>query len=114
LRGQEGIGESRGGKVRRWTDVPLQMHYIGHQLVMVNETSKDDRMIYRHYGYAPAGRRATIHANFVRGEHYSIVAALSMDGYEAMAVVPGSVDGESFYNFIVDNVVSFLLVIRDI
>jgi hypothetical protein len=43
-----------------------------------------------------------------------MIAALSMDGYEAMAVVPGSVDGESFYNFIVDNVVSFLLVIHDI
>jgi hypothetical protein len=37
-----------------------------------------------------------------------------MDGYEAMAVVLGSVDGESFYNFIVDDVVSFLLVICDI
>jgi hypothetical protein len=92
----------------------LRMHHIGCQLVMVDETSKDDQTIYCHYGYAPAGRRATVHANFMRGEHYSMVAALSMDGYEAMAVVPGSVDGESFYNFIVDDVVSFLLVIRDI
>jgi hypothetical protein len=33
---------------------------------------------------------------------------------KAMAVVPGSVDGESFHNFIVDDVVSFLLVICDI
>jgi hypothetical protein len=43
-----------------------------------------------------------------------MVAALSMDGYEAMAVVLGSLDRESFYNFIVDDVVSFLSVIHDI
>jgi hypothetical protein len=92
----------------------MRMHHIGRQLVMVDETSKDDRMIYRHYGYAPAGHRATVYANFVRGERYSMVAALSMDGYETMAVVLGSVDGESFYNFIVDDVVSFLLVVCDI
>jgi hypothetical protein len=71
-------------------------------------------MIYYHYGYAPAGHRATIHANFVRGECYSMVAALSIDRYKAMVVVLESVDGESFYNFIVDDVVSVLLVIHDI
>jgi hypothetical protein len=46
---------------------------------------------------------AIIHANFVRGEHYSMAAALLIDEYEAMVVVPGSVDGESFYHFIVDD-----------
>jgi hypothetical protein len=34
-----------------------------------------------------------------------MVAALSLDGYEAVDVVPGSVDGEGFLNFIVDDVV---------
>jgi hypothetical protein len=85
----------------------MRMHHIGRQLVIVDEMSKDDQTIYCHYGYAPAGCRATVHANFVRGERYSMVAALSMDGYEAMAVVPGSVDEESFYNFIVDDVVGY-------
>jgi hypothetical protein len=92
----------------------MRMHHIGHQLDMVDEMGKDDQMTYCHYGYAPAGHRATVYANFIRGECYSMVAALSMDGYEAIVVVPGSVDRESFYNFIVDNVVSFLLVICDI
>jgi hypothetical protein len=76
----------------------MRMHHIGCRLVIVDEMSKDDQMIYCHYCYAPAGHCATIHANFVRGEYYSLVAALSMDGYEdeAMVVIPGSVDGESF------------------
>jgi hypothetical protein len=34
-----------------------------------------------------------------------MIAALSLDGYEAVSVVPGSVDGEGFLSFIVDDVV---------
>ena len=76
-------------------------------MVFVDETSKDDRIIYRHYGRAVAGCHATINANFVRGDQFSMVAALSLDGYEAMRVVPGSVDGEEFLDFIVHDVVRF-------
>ncbi|KAJ3915645.1 hypothetical protein F5877DRAFT_2646, partial [Lentinula edodes] len=59
---------------------------------VVDKTSKDDRTIYRHYGRAPSGSRATIPAQFVRGDRYSIVAAMSINGYETCRVVPGSVD----------------------
>lgn len=83
----------------------VNTHFVASQMVFVDETSKDDRTLYRHYGRAVAGKRATINANFVRGEQYSMVAALSTDGYEAVHVVPGSVDGEEFLNFIVDSVV---------
>jgi transposase len=83
----------------------MGLHFVARQLVMVDETSKDDRTIYRHYGRAPASHRATIQANFVRGERYSMVAAMSLDGYEALSVVPGSVDGEAFFDFIVNDVV---------
>ncbi|KAJ3752886.1 hypothetical protein EV360DRAFT_15643, partial [Lentinula raphanica] len=58
----------------------------------VDETSKDDRTIYRHYGHAVSGQRATISANFVRGDRYSLVAAMSVDGYEAVQVIPGSLN----------------------
>jgi len=47
----------------------------------------------------------TIHANFVRGDRYSLVAALSVDGYEVMSVVQGSVDVDSFFHFIMHDVV---------
>jgi transposase len=87
----------------------MQMHYVARQLVMIDETSKDDRTIYRHYGRAPSNHRATVSANFVRGERYSMVAALSVDGYETMRVVPGSLDGEAFFDFIVNDVVGFYL-----
>ena len=34
-----------------------------------------------------------------------MVAALSLDGYEGVRVVPGSVDGEEFLDFIINDVV---------
>ena len=80
-------------------------HFTASQMVFVDETSKDERTVYRHYGHSVIGTCATIRANFVRGERYSMVAALSLDGYESVHVVPGSVDGEEFLDFIVNDVV---------
>ena len=82
-------------------------HYIASQMVFVDETSKDDHTIYWHYECAVTGRRATINANFMRGDQFSMAAALSLDGYKAMHVVLGSVDGEEFLDFIVNDVVHF-------
>jgi transposase len=86
----------------------VNAHFMASQMVFVDETSKDDRTIYRHYGRSIVGHRATISANFVRGERYSMVAALSLDGYEAVRVVSGSVDGEEFLDFITNDLVHCL------
>jgi len=83
----------------------VNTHFTASKMVFVDETSKDDRTVYRHYGHSIAGNRATISSNFVRGECYSMVAALSLDGYEAVRVVSGSVDGEEFLDYIVNDVV---------
>jgi hypothetical protein len=37
------------------------------------------------------------------------VAALGVDGYEAVRVVSGSVDGETFFDFIMEDVVCHAL-----
>jgi transposase len=55
-------------------------HLVAEQVITVDESSKDDRTIFRRFGHAPRGHRASIDADFVRGDHYSIVAALSVDG----------------------------------
>ena len=84
---------------QEWKD-DVNAHFTAVQMVFVNETSKDHRTIYHHYG-----QRATIRANFVHGDRYRMVAALSLDGCEALCVVPGSVDGEEFLDFIIHDVV---------
>jgi hypothetical protein len=77
-------------------------------IITVDEWSKDDRTIFLKYGRAPHGQRATIDADFVRGERYSILAAMSVDGYVGTHAVPGSVDGDEFFDFTVNDIVSFL------
>ncbi|KLO04016.1 hypothetical protein SCHPADRAFT_917931 [Schizopora paradoxa] len=44
------------------------------------------------------------HVPFGRGVRYSVVAALSVDGYLCVRVVEGSVDGSEFFDFIVEDV----------
>ena len=84
----------------------VREHLVAEQVITVDESSKDDRTIFRHFGRALRGHRASIDADFVRGDRYSIVAAMSVDGYVGTRVVPGSVDGDDFFEFIVEDVVS--------
>src|SRR5258708_6351034 len=83
----------------------INTHFIASQMVFVDETSKDDWTIYRHYGCSVVGRRATIATNFVREDQFSMVAALSLGGYDAVCVVEGSLDGEDFLDCITNDVV---------
>lgn len=95
----------RDDDVRDSWATAVQEQYLASQCLWIDETSKDDRTIYRHYGRSLAGTRAVQSANFVRGERYSLVAALSVDGYVAARVVPGSLDGEEFLDFMLNDVV---------
>ncbi len=96
----------RDEEVRTHWKAEMQANWVASQVVVVDETSKDDRTLARLYGRAPSGQQAVIHANFVRGERYSMVAAMGVDGYIATRVVEGSVDGGEFFDFIINEVVS--------
>jgi len=82
----------------------VRTNFVASMVVTVDESSKDDRTIFRRRGRAPRGVRAEIEANFVRGERWSIEAALGVEGYVAVRAVPGSVDGDEFFDFIVNDV----------
>ena len=51
------------------------------------------------------GTSADIRAGFNRGEHYSILAPISVNGYVATRIIVGSVDSQEFFNFIIADVV---------
>src|SRR6266550_3456601 len=94
--------DMRREEFRDWAAANL----VASMIVTADESSKDDRTIFRRWGRSARGDCAIIDANFVRGERYSIVAAISIDGYEAFRVVSGSVDSLEFFDFIVEDVVS--------
>ena len=77
-------------------------------IVTADESSKDDRTIYRRCGRSPSGMPAPASAQFVRGERYSLLAAMSVDGYVSTRVVEGSVDTAEFFDFLVGDVVRTL------
>ena len=83
-------------------------NWVAEQLVFVDESSKDNRTIYRHFGRAPSGQRAVSHIPFLRGTRFSLIAALTTDGYMSMRAVEGSVDGDEFFDFIIEEVVRVL------
>ena len=47
-----------------------------------------------------------MHVSLDYGIRYSALPALSLDGYMAVRVVEGSIDGAKFYDFFVNDVVS--------
>ncbi|PBK60421.1 hypothetical protein ARMSODRAFT_842156, partial [Armillaria solidipes] len=47
----------------------------------VDESSKDKRTFGHHYGCSPIGQEADLGDVFVQGEQYSLIAAMSIDGY---------------------------------
>jgi hypothetical protein len=81
----------------------------GMEFVAVDESSKDEHSLARHYGRAPTGERAELSNPFVRGKRYSLVAAMSTKGYIASRIVMGSVNAFDFFDFIVEDMVGCLI-----
>lgn len=79
-------------------------HWVASQILVADETSKDDRTLFRRYGHSVAGQRATTSALFTRGDRYSVIAAMGLEGYIATRVVMGSVDSDEFCDFILNEV----------
>jgi transposase len=84
----------------------MTSNYEANQLVFLDEPSKDDRVILRRYGWAIQGQPAIKNVSLNRGIRYSVLPALTIDGYMAVRAVEGSIDGAEFYDFVLNDVVS--------
>jgi hypothetical protein len=83
-------------------------NYQPEQFVFVDETRKDDRTTYRRRGRARRGHRAESRVQFVRGVGYSVLPALTIDGFLSAEVVAGSFKKATFEHFILTEVVPFM------
>lgn len=77
----------------------------GQEFVFVDEMSKNDHDTARRYGRALSGQRADFVDNFVRGDRYSMVAAITIEGYISTRVIPGSFNASEFCDYIAEHVV---------
>ena len=73
-------------------DSKMTMNYTVDQLMFLDESSKDDRVLLCRYGCAPSEQEAIHHVSLNCGVRYSILPPLSFNGYMAVKVIEGSID----------------------
>jgi transposase len=79
--------------------------YTAEQMVVIDESSCDGRTLIRKYGRAASNSTPILTVSLDRGKRYSILPALTLDGYIVVRVVEGSIDGGEFLEFIVNDLV---------
>ncbi|KAI0050387.1 hypothetical protein FA95DRAFT_1487343 [Auriscalpium vulgare] len=85
-----------------------RLHYTAAQMVFVDESSIDRRDLRRDRGRGLRGLRAAQKFRQARGQRFSLLPALSLNGYLVVRVVPGSVDGFEFYDFLVNDLLPIM------
>ncbi|KAJ2911978.1 hypothetical protein MD484_g8431, partial [Candolleomyces efflorescens] len=78
----------------------LIAEYLPEQLVFVDESACNRNTTKRNYAWAPSGTRARRRDYFVRGQRYSILPALSLDGILHLDIINRSYTVELFNEFI--------------
>ena len=67
-------------------------HYTQNQLIFLDENAKDERSLSRLYGYSPRNTPAQKKVVFVCGKRYTILPALTIEGFVAVDIFEGSCD----------------------
>lgn len=80
--------------------------YQAEQLIFLDESAKDERTLSRHYGYSFKNQVASQKVVFLRGVRYTILPALTLDGFIACDIMKGSCSKERFCTFVLSQVVS--------
>jgi hypothetical protein len=86
--------------------------YQAEQLIFLDESAKDERTLSRHYGYSFKNQVASQKIVFLRGVRYTILPALTLDGFIACDIMKGSCSKERFRTFVLSQVVSICIRVR--
>lgn len=101
---------SERSPIRRARFILRMGQYTPDQLMMTDETSKDEKTTMRRRGRALKGQRAEAHDVFVRGTRYSLLPLLTLEGIVAAIIVEGSVTRRIFLRFLEKHVARITLV----
>src|SRR4051794_5400552 len=88
----------------------MGINYTPDQLVFLDESAKDERSLTRKYGNSLINTCARKNVVFVCGKRYTILPALSLQGFIAIDIMEGSCTKERFKNFVIDDVVRHILI----
>ncbi|KAJ2932941.1 hypothetical protein H1R20_g4170, partial [Candolleomyces eurysporus] len=90
----------RNEELREEYQILIAENYRPEQLVFVDESACNRNTTKRKFAWSPIGTRARRHDYFIRGQRYSILPALSLDGILHPDVIPRSYTAEIFNGFI--------------
>jgi hypothetical protein len=82
--------------------------YTPEELGFIDEVSKNERTIGRHYGRSRRGRRARKAQPFVRGRRTSTIGCLTLDGFVSGTSVEGSFTKATFLHWLEHSLVRAL------
>ena len=85
----------------------IESEFKPEQFVFIDETSKGERSLSRAYRYGIKNTRVEKNIVFIRGKRYTILPALTLDGFIATDIMEGSCNKERFQIFILSQVVCF-------
>ncbi|RGB30079.1 hypothetical protein C1646_765792 [Rhizophagus diaphanus] len=80
----------------------------------MDEAAKDERTLSRGYGYSFKNTFPINKNVFVRGVRYTILPALSLQGFIAVDIMEGSCTKERFREFVISNVNPVITVITNL
>ena len=79
--------------------------YDPQQVVFIDEAGVDDQTNFHKNGWAPLGQACMCCTSFLRGQKYSILPGLSVDGIITLDIFEGSVNREHFLMFLHNHLV---------
>ena len=81
-------------------------------VMFVDEAAQNKKNPSRKMGWSLKGRRAIQRRCFVRGQRFSILPVLTLDGIIAHDIIPGSVTSDLFIKFLCEHVVRRTLLVE--
>ena len=76
--------------------------------LFLDESAVNNLSVQRLAGWSRRGTPCVRRMTFLRGSHYSMLPALTIDGIVALDIFEGAVNREKFITFLQEQIVSFL------
>jgi len=74
--------------------------WSAEQVVFLDESGVNSRSGERIHGWGPKGQIIPYQVPFTKGSNFSVLPAITVDGYVACCVYPGAVNGDTFNEFV--------------
>src|SRR5271154_1382136 len=87
----------------------IGMNYTSEQLIFIDETAKDERTLTRLYGYSPINTKAQKSVVFIKEKHYTILPALSLEGFITVDIMKGRKISNLYFDTIGKYILLFII-----